>query len=151
MALEARPANVEGAGALDLRTLVRQALRMRPDRLVVGEVRGDEVVDLLAALNTGHEGGCGTVHANSAADVPARLEGLALAAGLPLGGGPRADARRRSTSSCTARATGGRRRVLEIGVLERGVAAGAAASCLRCASTATEAPGRAKEPRRWRG
>ena len=83
VALEARPANVEGAGAVDLRTLVRQALRMRPDRLVVGEVRGAEVVDLLAALNTGHEGGCGTVHANSAADVPARVEGLALAAGLP--------------------------------------------------------------------
>ncbi len=55
---------------------------MRPDRLVVGEVRGAEVVDLLAALNTGHEGGCGTVHANSAGDVPARLEALASAAGL---------------------------------------------------------------------
>mgnify|MGYP003336676985 CR=1 FL=1 len=82
VALEARGANVEGAGALDLRILVRQALRMRPDRLVVGEVRGAEVVDLLAALNTGHEGGCGTLHANSAADVPARIEALALAAGL---------------------------------------------------------------------
>ena len=65
-----------------MRSLVRQALRMRPDRLVVGEVRGGEVVDLLAALNTGHEGGCGTLHANSAADVPARVEALALAAGL---------------------------------------------------------------------
>ncbi|MEI2810228.1 MAG: TadA family conjugal transfer-associated ATPase [Nocardioides sp.] len=80
--LEARPANVEGAGEVTLRQLVRQALRMRPDRLVVGEVRGGEVVDLLAALNTGHEGGCGTIHANSAADVPARIEALALAAGL---------------------------------------------------------------------
>ncbi|HVX54201.1 TadA family conjugal transfer-associated ATPase [Nocardioides sp.] len=80
--LEARPANIEGAGRVELRTLVRQALRMRPDRLVVGEVRGAEVVDLLAALNTGHEGGCGTLHANSAADVPARIEALALAAGL---------------------------------------------------------------------
>ena len=80
--LESRTANLEGAGAIDLRTLVRQALRMRPDRLVVGEVRGGEVVDLLAALNTGHEGGCGTLHANSAADVPARVEALALAAGL---------------------------------------------------------------------
>lgn len=80
--LEARPPNTEGAGAVVLRDLVRQALRMRPDRLVVGEVRGGEVVDLLAALNTGHEGGCGTVHANSATDVPARLEALALAAGL---------------------------------------------------------------------
>ncbi|MFM2438054.1 MAG: hypothetical protein RLZ55_871 [Actinomycetota bacterium] len=81
--LESRPPNVEGVGAVTLRELVRQALRMRPDRLVVGEVRGAEVVDLLAALNTGHEGGCGTLHANSAADVPARLEALALAAGLP--------------------------------------------------------------------
>ncbi len=67
--LEGRPPNIEGAGAVDVRTLVRQALRMRPDRLVVGEVRGAEVVDLLAALNTGHEGGCGTLHANSALDV----------------------------------------------------------------------------------
>jgi pilus assembly protein CpaF len=82
VALEGRPPNVEGAGAVEVRTLVRQALRMRPDRLVVGEVRGAEVVDLLAALNTGHEGGCGTLHANSALDVPARIEALALAAGL---------------------------------------------------------------------
>ncbi|GAB6986061.1 TadA family conjugal transfer-associated ATPase [Nocardioides pyridinolyticus] len=82
VALEGRPPNLEGAGAVEVRTLVRQALRMRPDRLVVGEVRGAEVVDLLAALNTGHEGGCGTVHANSAVDVPARIEALALAAGL---------------------------------------------------------------------
>ena len=82
VALEGRPPNIEGAGAVDVRTLVRQALRMRPDRLVVGEVRGAEVVDLLAALNTGHEGGCGTLHANSALDVPARIEALALAAGL---------------------------------------------------------------------
>lgn len=82
VALEARPANIEGAGEITVRTLVRQALRMRPDRLIVGEVRGGEVVDLLAAMNTGHEGGCGTIHANSAADVPARVEGLALAAGM---------------------------------------------------------------------
>ncbi|MEP9362567.1 TadA family conjugal transfer-associated ATPase [Nocardioides sp. CN2-186] len=82
VALEGRPANIEGAGEVPVRTLVRQALRMRPDRLVVGEVRGAEVVDLLAALNTGHEGGCGTLHANSAVDVPARVEALALAAGL---------------------------------------------------------------------
>ena len=80
--LEARPANVEGAGEVTLRDLVRQALRMRPDRLVVGEVRGAEVVDLLAALNTGHEGGTGTLHANSAVDVPARLEALAGVAGM---------------------------------------------------------------------
>lgn len=80
--LEARPPNIEGAGAITLRDLVRQSLRMRPDRLVVGEVRGAEIVDLLSALNTGHEGGAATVHANSAADVPARLEALGLAAGL---------------------------------------------------------------------
>jgi pilus assembly protein CpaF len=79
--LEARPANVEGAGEVSVRSLVRQALRMRPDRLVVGEVRGPEVLDLLAALNTGHDGGCGTIHANSAFDVPARIEALAAMAG----------------------------------------------------------------------
>jgi pilus assembly protein CpaF len=81
-ALEARPATIGGAGAVPLQALVRQALRMRPDRLVVGEVRGAEVVDLLAALNTGHQGGCGTIHANSATDVPTRVESLALVAGL---------------------------------------------------------------------
>jgi pilus assembly protein CpaF len=81
--LEARNANVEGAGAVDLRMLVRESLRMRPDRIVVGEVRGGEVVELLAALNTGHDGGAGTVHASGPAVLPARLEALALAAGLP--------------------------------------------------------------------
>ncbi len=80
--LEARPPNAEGAGEVTVRDLVRQAMRMRPDRLVVGEVRGGEVEDLLAALNTGHAGGAGTVHANSPADVPARVEALAMAAGL---------------------------------------------------------------------
>lgn len=83
IALESRPANVEGSGAIVMRDLVRQALRMRPDRIVIGEVRGAEVVDLLAALNTGHEGGCGTIHANTAEDVPARLEALAVSAGMP--------------------------------------------------------------------
>jgi pilus assembly protein CpaF len=80
--LEGRPANVEGVGAVTLTDLVRQALRMRPDRLVVGEVRGAEVRELLAALNTGHEGGCGTIHANAATDLPARLEALGALAGL---------------------------------------------------------------------
>ncbi len=83
VSMEARQANVEGVGELPLRRLVREALRMRPDRLVVGEVRGPEVVDLLAALNTGHEGGCCTLHANAASDVPARMEALGVAAGLP--------------------------------------------------------------------
>jgi pilus assembly protein CpaF len=80
--LESRLPNAEGAGGVDLSVLVRQALRMRPDRLVVGEVRGREVVDLLAALNTGHEGGASTVHANRAEHVPARFEALGVAAGL---------------------------------------------------------------------
>jgi pilus assembly protein CpaF len=80
--LVARNANVEGAGEVTVRQLVRQALRMRPDRIVVGEVRGAEVVDLLAALNTGHDGGAGTVHANNPAEVPARLEALAALGGL---------------------------------------------------------------------
>jgi len=75
--LLARPPNVEGAGEVTLRDLVRQGLRMRPDRIVVGEVRGAEVCDLLSALNTGHDGGAGTVHANAPAEVPARLEALA--------------------------------------------------------------------------
>ncbi|HEY6745483.1 MAG TPA: TadA family conjugal transfer-associated ATPase [Mycobacteriales bacterium] len=74
--LTARPPNVEGAGEVSLRDLVRQALRMRPDRLVVGEVRGAEVVELLTALNTGHAGSGGTLHANSAGQLPARLEAL---------------------------------------------------------------------------
>lgn len=80
--LEARAPNVEGVGAVALDVLVRQALRMRPDRLVVGEVRGREVVDLLAALNTGHTGGASTVHANRLEHVPARFEAMATAAGL---------------------------------------------------------------------
>lgn len=80
--LVARPSNVEGAGQVTLQDLVRQALRMRPDRLIVGETRGAEVADLLAAMNTGHEGGAGTVHANSAAEVPTRLEALGALAGM---------------------------------------------------------------------
>ena len=80
--LVARCANVEGVGEVTIRDLVRQALRMRPDRIVVGEVRGAEVVDLLAALNTGHDGGAGTVHANDPAEVPPRLEALAALGGL---------------------------------------------------------------------
>ncbi|MEV8214393.1 TadA family conjugal transfer-associated ATPase [Leifsonia sp. NPDC077715] len=80
--LETRQPNLEGAGGVDLRRLVREALRMRPDRLVLGECRGEEVSDMLGALNTGHDGGAGTLHANSLDDVPARLEALGALAGL---------------------------------------------------------------------
>ncbi len=80
--LEARQANIEGAGGLGLARLLREALRMRPDRLVLGECRGAEIRELLGALNTGHDGGAGTLHANSLADVPARLEALGALAEL---------------------------------------------------------------------
>ncbi|NLE80244.1 MAG: TadA family conjugal transfer-associated ATPase [Rhodococcus sp.] len=80
--LVARAPNVEGVGEVTVRDLVRQALRMRPDRIVVGEVRGPEVIDLLTALNTGHDGGAGTVHANAPDEVPARLEALAALGGM---------------------------------------------------------------------
>jgi pilus assembly protein CpaF len=92
--LVTRAANIEGEGAIGLRELVRLALRMRPDRLVVGEFRGAETADLLLALNTGHDGGAATVHANSAADVPVRLAALGSLAGL-------------RTSSVTGLAAGG--------------------------------------------
>jgi pilus assembly protein CpaF len=118
--LEARPPNIEGAGEITLRTLVRQALRMRPDRLVVGEVRGSEVVELLAALNTGHAGGCGTVHANSAADVPARLEALALAAGLPQAAVYSQLAAALDVVVHVVRGPDGVRRVAQVGVPRRG-------------------------------
>ncbi|MEU0274097.1 TadA family conjugal transfer-associated ATPase [Streptomyces sp. NPDC006307] len=117
--LEARPPNQEGAGRVTLRDLVRQALRMRPDRLVVGEVRGAEVTDLLAALNTGHEGGCGTVHANTAADVPARLEALGTAAGLDRAALHSQVAAGLSVVVHLVRDRGGRRRIAEVHVLER--------------------------------
>ena len=82
--LESRPANVEGRGEVTIRQLVRNALRMRPDRIVVGEVRGAEALDMLMALNTGHEGSLTTVHANSPEDALRRVETLALMAGLGL-------------------------------------------------------------------
>lgn len=81
--LQGRGSNVEGRGEITLTQLVRQSLRMRPDRLVIGEVRGAEVRELLGALNTGHEGGCGTLHANAAADVVSRFEALGALAGMP--------------------------------------------------------------------
>ncbi len=117
--LESRPANVEGAGEVPMRVLVRQALRMRPDRLVVGEVRGAEVTDLLAAMNTGHEGGCGTVHANSAVDVPARIEALAMAAGMPQAAVHSQLASAVGAVVHLGRDPAGTRRVAEIAVLVR--------------------------------
>ncbi len=117
--LEARPANAEGAGAVTLTELVRQALRMRPDRLIVGEVRGAELVDLLGALNTGHEGGCGTVHANSTEAIPARLEALGS-----LGGLGRAAVHAQVAAALDAlvqvrRGPDGRRYVAEVATLEQ--------------------------------
>ncbi|WP_050988518.1 TadA family conjugal transfer-associated ATPase [Streptomyces xiaopingdaonensis] len=117
--LEARPANQEGAGQVELRDLVRQALRMRPDRLVVGEVRGAEVTELLAALNTGHEGGCGTLHANAAVDVPARLEALGTAGGLDRAALHSQLAAALDLVVHLVRGRDGRRRVAEVHVLDR--------------------------------
>jgi len=119
VALEARAPNIEGSGEVTMRTLVRQALRMRPDRLVVGEVRGAEVVDLLAAMNTGHEGGCGTLHANSAADVPNRVASLATAAGLPREAALSQLASAVDLVLHLHRPRGGRRRVRDVGVVRR--------------------------------
>ncbi len=84
VALESRPANAEGQGQVDIRSLLRQALRMRPDRIVVGECRGAEAFDMLSAMNTGHEGSMGTLHANTPRDALSRLEGMVLMAGLDL-------------------------------------------------------------------
>jgi len=82
--LETRPANIEGQGAVSQRDLVRNALRMRPDRIVVGEVRGAEVLDMLQAMNTGHDGSLSTVHANSTRDALSRVETMVLMSGLSL-------------------------------------------------------------------
>ena len=116
--LQTRPPNAEGGGAITLADLVRQSLRMRPDRLVVGEVRGPELVDLLAALNTGHDGGCATLHANSPEHLPARIEALAAVAGLS-----RASAHALLAAALQAvvhlrRTPTGQRRIDSVGVLE---------------------------------
>lgn len=117
--LVARHANVEGVGEVTVRDLVRQALRMRPDRIVVGEVRGGEVVDLLAALNTGHDGGAGTVHANSPAEVPARMEALAAVGGLDRTALHSQLAAAVPVVLHVGRDGGGSRRLDEIAVLQR--------------------------------
>jgi pilus assembly protein CpaF len=116
--LEARPANSEGVGAVTLDVLVRQALRMRPDRLVVGEVRGGEVLDLLAALNTGHEGGCSTVHANRAEHLPARIESLCGQAGVPRAAAHSLLSAAVDVVLHLSRGVDGRRRMAGLAVLE---------------------------------
>lgn len=109
--LETRPANADGVGAVDARALVRNALRMRPDRIIIGEARGSEVLDMLQAMNTGHEGSLSTCHANSAADAMRRLEMMALL----HGGGLSLEAIRSQLAASVdvivhlARASGGRR------------------------------------------
>lgn len=125
--LEARPANSEGVGAVTLRQLVRNALRMRPDRIVVGEVRGGEALDLLLALNTGHRGSLMTCHANSAAAGLQRLETLCLMGGLEL---PLTAIRQQILSGLDAvvhvcRSEDGERQVREIARVQRCVATGA--------------------------
>src|SRR5690625_2784713 len=82
--LEARPANAEGTGAIPIRELVRNALRMRPDRIIIGECRGSEAFDMLSAMNTGHEGSLTTLHANSPREALHRLESLVLMASMGL-------------------------------------------------------------------
>ncbi|MCT2582497.1 TadA family conjugal transfer-associated ATPase [Actinophytocola gossypii] len=117
--LIARPPNVEGAGEVTLADLVRQGLRMRPDRLIVGEVRGSEVCDLLTALNTGHDGGAGTVHANSPAELPARMEALAALGGLSRPALHSQLAAAFQVVLHLRRHPDGTRRLAEIGVLDR--------------------------------
>jgi len=124
--LEARPPNVEGRGEVTIRQLVRNALRMRPDRIVVGEVRGAEALDMLMALNTGHEGSLSTVHANSAEEALRRVEVLALMAGVGL---PHAAVRAQVADAFDlvvhqARRPGGERRVTSVAEVVR-VAGGA--------------------------
>lgn len=116
--LTTRAANVEGAGAIGLRELVRQSLRMRPDRLVVGEFRGAEMVELLVALNTGHDGGAATLHANTAAAVPQRLVALGGLAGHSRGAVVELAAAALQLVLHVVR-VGARRRLAEIGLLER--------------------------------
>ncbi|MBK5222153.1 MAG: CpaF family protein [Acidimicrobiia bacterium] len=130
--LEARPPNADGVGAVSIRDLVRNALRMRPDRIVVGEVRGPEALDMLQAMNTGHEGSLSTCHANSTDDALRRLETLSLLAGLEL---PLAAVREQLVSAVdvvvqVARRGAGARRIVAVGEPDAGPGGG------RCRSIA---------------
>lgn len=135
--LESRPAGIEGRGEVTIRDLLRNALRMRPDRIVIGEVRGPEALDLLTALNTGHDGALSTVHANSPADALARLETLALMAGLGLPHAAIAEQVRRGIDLVVhlERGPDGERRVGEIAEVVR-AAGGTAVRTLDAASGA---------------
>ena len=116
ISLESRPPNIEGTGEIKIRTLVHNALRMRPDRIIVGEVRGPEAFDMLQAMNTGHPGSLTTVHANSPADAVRRLESMVLMAGLDL---PQPAIREQIASSLDLivqqeRLPGGKRKIVSI-------------------------------------
>jgi pilus assembly protein CpaF len=128
--LESRPASVEGRGEVTVRDLLRNALRMRPDRIVIGEVRGAEALDLLTALNTGHSGALSTVHANSPVDALARLETLALMAGVGLPHGAIAEQVQRGIDLVVhiERRPDGSRRVSEIAEVVRAAGATGARS-----------------------
>lgn len=120
--LETRPPNLEGKGEVSLRDLLRNALRMRPDRIIIGEVRGPEALDLLQALNTGHRGSMTTVHANSPLDALSRLETMALTAGVGL---PSRAVREQLEQAVDVlvhmeRSSRGERRVCDIAVMVRG-------------------------------
>lgn len=118
--LEARPANAEGAGAITIRSLLRSALRLRPDRLIVGEVRGPEALDLISALNTGHRGSLTTVHANSPEEALLRIETLALSAGDTSESAVRRQLRNAVDVVVQIERAGTRRRIVAISDVGRG-------------------------------
>jgi pilus assembly protein CpaF len=130
--LRTRAANPDGVGAVDIATLLRNALRMRPDRLVVGEVRGIEVADLLQAMNTGHDGSMTTVHANGASEAIVRLEGMALLAGVPLPAARAQVAAALDLVVALDRDRAGRRRVCEVVEVVLGEAGAVTREVWRC-------------------
>jgi pilus assembly protein CpaF len=143
--LEARPPNQEGRGRVTIRELVRQALRMRPSRIILGEARGGEVIDLFTALNSGHEGGCGTLHANRPQDVPARIEALGLLAGVSREAVHSQAAAAVRVAVHLVRDEDGRRRLESVAVLRRRAASGPLQAAL---ALTFDRSGRARE---WPG